>query len=90
MNSRFPGATTCPREQKESNIWDFYRFQEEDAAGGTSFAPSDPSRRTRQFPFSETKHSTINTGTKSAPAQPKERDPTTRLPPSFSRPVSLK
>ena len=44
--------------------WITYRFQEEDAADGTSFAPSDPSRSTRQFPSSETEHSTINTGTK--------------------------
>ena len=30
-----------------------YRFQEEDAADGTSFAPSDQGRSTRQFPSSK-------------------------------------
>ena len=52
-----------------------YRFQEEDAAGGTSFAPSGPSKSTRQFPSSETKHRTINTGTESAPTRPKRGRP---------------
>ena len=40
-----------------------YRFQEEDAADGTSFEPSDPGQSTRQFPSSETKQSIINAGT---------------------------
>ena len=53
-----------PTEHKKAIHWTVYRFQEEDAADGTSFAPSDPSRSTRQFPSSETEHSTINTGTK--------------------------
>ena len=26
MNNRFPGATTCPREHKESNIWDYLQI----------------------------------------------------------------
>ena len=41
-----------------------YRFQEEDAADGTSFEPADPGRSTRQFPSSETKQRIINAGTK--------------------------
>ena len=53
-----------PTEHKKAIHWTTYRFQERDAADGTSFAPSDPSRSTRQFPSSETEHGTINTGTK--------------------------
>ena len=34
-----------------------YGFQEEDAADGTSFAPSDAGRSTRQFPSSKTSQS---------------------------------
>ena len=41
-----------------------YRFQEEDAADGTSFEPSDPGRSIRQNPPSETKQSRINAGAK--------------------------
>ena len=41
-----------------------YRFQEEDAADGNSFEPSDPGRSTRQFPSSEKSQGTINAGTK--------------------------
>ena len=41
-----------------------YRFQEEDAADGTSLVPSNLSKSIRQFPSSETKCSTKNTGTK--------------------------
>ena len=36
-----------------------YKFQEGDAADGTSFVPFGPCRSTRQFPSSETKHSTV-------------------------------
>ena len=64
MNNKFPGATLCPRKHKKKVYGTTYRFQEEVAADGTPFAPSDPSRSTRQFPSSETKHSTINTGTR--------------------------
>ena len=41
-----------------------YRCQEEYAADGTSFEPSDPRRSTRQFPSSERKQTTVNAGTK--------------------------
>ena len=51
-----------------------YRFQEEDAADGTSFAPFGPYKSTRQLPSSETQHSTINAGTESAPTRPKKRE----------------
>ena len=41
-----------------------YRFQEEEAADGISFEPSDPGRTTRRVPSSETKQSIKNAGTK--------------------------
>ena len=73
MTSKFPGSTTCHLKTKETAIYGTtYRFQEEDAADGTSFAPSDPSRSTRQFSSSETQYSTINTGTENAPTRPKK------------------
>ena len=72
MKSRFPGPNTCPWEHKKAIYGTFYRFEEEDAADGTSFAPSDPSRSTRQFASSETKHSTMNTSTTSAPTRQKK------------------
>ena len=63
MNNKLPGATTCPRKHK-TIYGTTYRFQEEDAADGTSFAPSGPSRSTRQLLSSKLKHSTKNAGTK--------------------------
>ena len=54
MSSKFPGSTTCPWKLKEQMYGTTYRFQEEDAADGSSFAPSDQGRSTRQFPSSET------------------------------------
>ena len=44
-----------------------YRFQEGDAADGTSCAPSDPCKITRHFPSSETQRSTVNKSIESAP-----------------------
>ena len=44
-----------------------YRFQEEDAADGTSCPPSGPCKNTRQFPSSETQRSTVNMGIETAP-----------------------
>ena len=56
MNSKFPGATTS--HGNTTTIYEtIHRFQEEDAADGNSFAPSDPSRSTRQFPSSNTAQS---------------------------------
>ena len=66
-----------------------YRFQEEEAADGTSFAPSDPSRSTRQFPHSK-RHRYIKRGYENAPTQSKDEHLTTRLSPSSLRPVSFK
>ena len=66
-----------------------YRLQEQSAADGTSLAPSDPGRSTRQFPFS--KHHRDNIcGYKNAPTQLREKHLTTRLSPSSLRPVSFK
>ena len=80
-----------PTEHKKAIHWTTYRFQEEDAADGTSFAPSDPGRITRQFFSSETEHGTINAGTKNCTnTTKKEEDLTTRLSPSSLRPVSFK
>ena len=59
-----------PLRRQETSYGTTYRFQEEDAADGTSFAPSSPSRSTRQFPSSETEDSTINAGMKNAPTRP--------------------
>ena len=44
-----------------------YRFQEGDAADGTSFVPFGLCRSTRPFLSSETKHSTVNMGIETAP-----------------------
>ena len=63
------------KTQETTNYGTTYRFQEEDGADGTSFAPFGPCKSTRQFPSSETQHSTINTGTGSAPTQPKRGRP---------------
>ena len=80
-----------PLKTKEALVYGTtYRFQEEDAADGTSFAPSGPDRSTRQFPSSETKCSIINTGTKVHQHDQKEGELTTRLSPSSLRPVSFK
>ena len=62
------------KTQETTNYGTTYRFQEEDAADGTSFAPFGPCKSTRQFPSSETQHSTIITGTESAPTRPKMRE----------------
>ena len=50
-----------------------YRFQEGDAADGTSCEPSGPCRNIRQFPSSETQRNTIKTGTTRAQNE-KERN----------------
>ena len=68
-----------------------HRFQEGDAADGTSFVPFVPCRSTLQFPSSKTKHSTMNAGTENCTNMTKqEEDLTTRLFPSSLRPVSFK
>ena len=59
------------KTQETTNCRTTYRFQEEDAVDGTSFAPFGPCRSTRQFPSSETQHGKINTGTGSTPTRPK-------------------
>ena len=66
-----------------------YRFQEEDAADGTSFAPSDPGRSTRQFPSSE-HHRYSECWYENAPTRSKEEELTTTLSPSSLRPISFK
>ena len=66
-----------------------YGFQEEAATNGSSFAPSDPGRRTR--PFSSSKHHRHNKcGYENAPTRPKEEDITTTKSPSLLRPISFK
>ena len=65
-----------------------YSFQEEDAADGISFEPSDQGRSTRQF-VSSKHHKYNKRGYENAPTQSKEEDPTTRLSPSSLRPVSF-
>ena len=42
-------TTTCPWKLSRVMYETTYRFQEENAADGTSSAPFDPSRSTRQF-----------------------------------------
>ena len=70
-----PEPLCTPFKTHETTIYGTtYRFQEEDAADGTSFAPFGPCKRTRQFLSSETQHSTIITGTESAPTRPKKRE----------------
>ena len=51
-----------------------YRFQEEDATDGTSFAPFDPGRSTQQFLPSK-HHNCNKCGYESAPTQSKRRRP---------------
>ena len=65
------------------------RFEEEDAADGTSFAPFDQGRSTHQFP-SYKLHRYIKYEYKNAPKRPKEEDLTTKLSPLSLRPVSFK
>ena len=92
INNKFPEPLRAQGNTRETIYGTTYRFQEEDAADGTSFAPSDQGRRTRHFLSSKTKHSTINTGMESATTRPKEEDLTTfttRLSPSSFRPVSF-
>ena len=89
MTSKFSRNHYVATETEGTNVRITYRFEEEDAEDGTSFAPSDPSRSTRQFPSS--KHHKYNEcGHESAPTQSKEEDLTTRLSPSSLRPVSFK
>ena len=72
--ANFPGTTLYPLKTQETKIYGTtYRFQEGDAADGTSFAPFGPCKSTRQFPSSEIQHSTINTGTENASTRPKKR-----------------
>ena len=63
------------KTQETINYGTTYKLQEEDAGDGTSFAPFCPCKSTRQFPSSETQHSTIITGTESAPTRPKSGRP---------------
>ena len=63
------------KTQETTNYGTSYRFQQEDAADGTSFAPFGPCKNTRQFPSSMAEHSTINTSTESAPTRPKRGKP---------------
>ena len=74
--ANYPGTTTYPlKTQETTNYGTTYRFQEDHAADGTSFAPFGPCKSTRQFPSSETNYSTINTGTGCAPTQTKRGRP---------------
>ena len=57
-----------------------YRFQEEDAADVTSFAPFGPCKNTRQFLSSETEHSTINVGTENCTNTTKKEEALTTRP----------
>ena len=52
-DQQVPRNHCVPMETQEKKYGTTYRFQEEDAADGTSFAPSDQGRSTRQFPSSE-------------------------------------
>ena len=66
-----------------------YRFQDRDAADGTSFAPSDPGRSTRPSPSS--KHHKYNkSGYENTQTRSKQKDLTTRLSPSSLRNISFK
>ena len=44
----------CAHRNSAKNAWTTHKFQEEEAADGTSSAPLDPNRSNRQFPFSKT------------------------------------
>ena len=90
--SKFSRNQFAPPENTKTTIHGTtYRFQEEDAADGTSFAPFGPCKNTPQFLSSETEHSTINAGTENCTnTTKKEEDLTTRLSPSSLRPVSFK
>ena len=66
-----------------------YRFQEEDAADGISFEPSDQGRSTRRF-VSSKHHKNNKRGYENAPTRSTEEDLTTRLSPSSLRPLSFK
>ena len=87
--SKFPGTTMCQRKLTKRLYGTIYRFQEEDEADATSFAPSDQGRNTRQFPSSE-HHKDNKFGYESAPTQSKEEDFTTKISPTAFRPVSFK
>ena len=87
----FPEPRRPPPWKRNKMHGTTYRFQEGDAADGTSFVPFGPCRSTRQFPSSKTKHSTMNAGTENCTNMTKqEEDLTTRLFPSSLRPVSFK
>ena len=64
-NRRVPrGDQTTPPPWKRNQMHGTtHRFQEGDAADGTSCVPSGPCRSTRQFPSSKTKHGRIKSGT---------------------------
>ena len=69
-----PEPLCTPFRTHETTVYGTtFRFQEEDAADGTSFAPFDLCKSTRQFLSSETQHSTINASTESAPTRPKKK-----------------
>ena len=88
--ARFPGATATPPWKRNKIPATTYRFQEEDAADGTSCALFGPCKNTRRFPSSETEHSTINAGAENCTNRTKkEEDFTTRLSPSSLCPVSF-
>ena len=59
----FPEPRRPPPWKRNKMLGTTYRFQEGDAADGTTFVPFGPCRSTRQFPSSETKHSTMIAGT---------------------------
>ena len=74
--SNFSGTTVYPLKHKKQQIMELLTdFKKKMKADGNSFAPIGPCKSTRQFPSSETQHSTINTGTESAPTQPKRGRP---------------
>ena len=76
-----------PPEKETTIHGTTYRFREEDAADGTSFAPSGPCKSIRQFPSSKTEHSTVNGGYGKLHQHDQKRG---RLSPSSLRPVSFK
>ena len=62
-----------PLKTQETSYGTTYRFQEGDAADGTSFVPFRPCKKTRQFPSSETEDSTINEGMRKCTNTTKKR-----------------
>ena len=90
--AKFPVTTMYHLKTQKTTIpGTTYRFQEEDAADGTSFAAFGPCENSRQFPSSETENSSIIPGTENCTnTTKKEQDLTTRLSTSSLRPVSFK